>query len=263
MFKKVIWPLILVSSLALSIIFIGGFVASVNVSKSEEENQTEKPMESMQSLPEESDEIPTDSSEILILGDSIGFGIGDEEELGIGGRYLDLIAKEGQEKKAVKNSSIPGYESADLVKSIKSGENNASILGANLIILSIGGNDLNRLEYEDSVTLTLAFEEALKSYKENLAAITKEIRTINPDAQLAFIGLYNPYSEEEPEKAIFLLEWNYETRVIVNSDVKFAYIPTYELFEYHLDDYLSIDEFHPSGLGYQVIAEVLNKIINK
>ncbi|WP_414839707.1 GDSL-type esterase/lipase family protein [Carnobacterium sp. TMP28] len=262
MFKKVIWPLIAVSSLVLSIIFIVGFATSVNVSKSGEENETEKPMESMQGLPGEKENRPADSSEILILGDSIGFGIGDEEERGIGGRYLDLITQEGDEEKAIKNSSIPGYESADLVKLIKSGENNASISGASLIILSIGGNDLNRLEYEDSVTLTLAFQEALESYKENLLTVTKEIRAINPDAQLAFIGLYNPYSEEEPEKATFLLEWNYETRLIVNSTVKFAYIPTYELFEYHLDEYLSVDEFHPSGMGYQVIAEELNKIIN-
>ncbi|WP_034551805.1 GDSL-type esterase/lipase family protein [Carnobacterium funditum] len=262
MFKKVIWPLVLFSSIALLIVFIAGFMTSVYVSRSEEKENTEKPMENSQNTPEEGDKTPEAASDILILGDSIGFGVGDEENLGLEKRYLDLVNKNNENKKAITNISVPGYESNELVDLIKSGENKSSISNANLIILSIGGNDLNRLEYEDNVTLTIAFEEALKNYKQNLEFIIKEIRTINPDAQLACIGLYNPYSKEEPEKARLLLKWNYETRLIVNADVKFAYIPTYELFEYHLNDYLSIDEFHPSGLGYQVIAEELYRILN-
>lgn len=261
MYKKVIWPLLLVSSIALSIVFIAGFVAAIVVSKSEESVSTEQELESSTSIPAEGESIPEDASEILILGDSIGFGVGDEENLGIGKRYLDLIDEEDGNKKTITNISVPSYESNELVNLVKSAENKATISKANLIIISIGGNDLNRLEYEDSVSLTLAFEEALKNYKENLALIIREIRVVNPDAQLALIGLYNPYSQEEPEKTRLLLEWNYETSLIVDSDVKFAYVPTYELFKYHLTDYLSPDEFHPNGSGYQVIAEELNRIL--
>lgn len=261
MYKKVIWPLLLFSSIALSIVFIAGFVASIVVSKSEESVPPEQQLENSTNIPAEGESISEDASEILILGDSIGFGVGDEENQGIGERYLDLIDEKDGNKKTITNSSVPSYESNELVKLLKSAENKANISKANLIIISIGGNDLNRLEYEDSVSLTLAFEEALKNYKENLALIIKEIRAINPDAQLALIGLYDPYSKEEPEKTRLLLEWNYETRLIVDSDVKFAYVPTYELFKYHLTDYLSPDEFHPNGLGYQVIAEELDRIL--
>ena len=261
MYKKVIWLLLLVISIVLSIVFITGFIASIVVSKSEESVPTEQQLESSTIKPEEGESISEEASEILILGDSIGFGVGDEENLGIGKRYLDLIDEEDENKRTITNISVPSYESNELVNLIKSAENKASISKANLIIISIGGNDLNRLEYEDSVSLTLAFEEALKNYKENLALIIKEIRAINPDAQLALIGLYDPYSKEEPEKTRLLLEWNYETRLIVDSDVKFAYVPTYELFKYHLTDYLSPDEFHPNGSGYQVIAEELDRIL--
>ena len=262
MFKKIIWPLVWISSLVLTIVFISGFASSIYISKDEEKNQTEESVKELPDIPDEKSKSTGNSSEILILGDSIGFGIGDEENLGLEKRYLEIINnEEGNEKTAI-NISVPGYESDDLVDLIKSGENNANISAASLLIISIGGNDLNRLEYEDTVTLAVSFEEALKKYKENLKSIMKEIRAINPDAQLAFIGLYNPYSKEEPEKARFLLEWNYETRLILDSDANFAYVPTYELFNYHLDDYLSLDEFHPSSVGYQVIVEELNRIIN-
>ncbi len=262
MFKKIIWPLILFVSIALTIVFISGFLTSINVSKTEEKESLEKPIINSTNTSEEGDERPKESSEILILGDSIGFGLGDEENLGIEKRYLDLISKKDGNKKGITNISVPGYESKDLVSLMEGGENNTSISSASLIIISIGGNDINRLEMEDNIRLTVAFEEALKKYQTNLKLIIKGIRGINPDAQLAFIGLYDPYSKEEAEKTRLLLEWNYETRLIVNSDVKCAYIPTYELFEYHLNDYLSPDEFHPSGLGYQVIAEELNRVLN-
>ncbi|MFO8069194.1 MAG: GDSL-type esterase/lipase family protein [Alkalibacterium sp.] len=258
MYKKVIWPLLLLSALALSILFISGFVASIVISTTDENVYTEDQIES---IPEE-DITLADSSDILILGDSIGFGVGDEENLGIGERYLDLLNEEDENEKNITNISVPSYESNQLVDLIASGEHNPSIASAQLIIISIGGNDLNRLEYEDNLTLSLAFEEALNTYKENLELVLREIRSINPDAQLAFIGLYNPYSQEEPQNARLVLEWNYETRLIVDSDVNFAFIPTYELFQYHLTDYLSIDEFHPNGSGYQIIAEELYRIVN-
>lgn len=262
MFKKIIWPLILFSSIALAIVFVTGFITSVNVSKSDGKESVQEATSSSEKIPEQGNATPNNSSEILILGDSIGFGVGDEENLGLEKRYLDLINKKGENKKEGTNNSIPGYESKDLLELFKGGEINATISNANLIILSIGGNDINRLEYKDDVTLGIAFEEALKNYKENVSLIIKEIRTINPDVQLAWIGLYDPYNKEEPEKTRLLLKWNYETRLIVNSDVRSVYIPTYELFEYHLKDYLSPDNFHPNGAGYQVIAEELDRIVN-
>lgn len=261
MFKKVVWPLVSVSALILALLFVFGFVTSIIISGGEEDVQTETQTETPEDMP--TDVMPTDSaSDILILGDSIGFGVGDEENLGIGERYLDLLNDDSETDKTIANISVPGFESTQLASMIESGEYAGSISSAELIILSIGGNDLNRLDLEDSATLSLAFEETLNTYKENLTFILNEIRSINPDAQLAIIGLYNPYSEDDPQNARFLLEWNHETQLIVNSDAAFAYIPTYELFAYHLDVYLSPDDFHPNGMGYQVIAETLFRILN-
>ncbi len=135
------------------------------------------------------------------------------------------------------------------------------IKAADLIIISIGGNDLKNIEYADEISTEIVFKEALGKYKENLESSIKEIRKLNPKAQLAIVGLYDPYQKEEPEKTRLLLEWNYETRLIVNKDLKMVYIPTYEKFEYHLDNYLSEDKFHPNGKGYQIIAEELFEIL--
>ncbi|SFC01332.1 Lysophospholipase L1 [Alkalibacterium subtropicum] len=263
MYKKIIWPLVIGSAFVLSLLFVSGFIVSIVISGNDDTAQTETEMDMEIPESEPAEDMPPDgASDILVLGDSIGFGVGDEENLGIGERYLNLLDDDSETGKTVTNISVPGFESSQLASLIESDEYSASISSAELIILSIGGNDLNNLNLEDTATLTLAFDETLNIYKENLTFILSEIRSINPDAQLAIIGLYNPYSDDAPQNAPFLLEWNHETRLIVNSDVGFAYIPTYELFDYHLDEYLSPDDFHPNGTGYQAIAEILFRILN-
>lgn len=260
MLKKTVWPILLIGSIALSIIFIVGFITSINISQHKDIENIEK--ETVDNVLVDQDKEVKTPSDILVIGDSIGFGIGDEENLGIGKRYLDLINKEGETELEVTNISVPGYESNELVDLLKSGQNKQDISDASLIIISIGGNDLNRLEYEDDLIKGIVFKEALENYKTNMDFVIKEIRAINEDAQVGLIGLYNPYREEELEKNRLVLEWNYETRLIVNSDFKFAYIPTFDQFKYHLDDYLSADDFHPNALGYKFIAEELYRILN-
>ncbi|MCC5894099.1 MAG: hypothetical protein JJU16_01425 [Alkalibacterium sp.] len=261
MYKKVVWPLLLISALALALLFISGFVASIVISSNDDSPSTNETVENETDFPEDSGP-SAEPSDVLIMGDSIGFGVGDEEELGIGARYLSLLSEEDETDTSIANLSVPGFESTQLADLVESGEHGASISSAQLIIISIGGNDLNRLEFEDNLDFTLSFDETLTIYRENLGRIISTIRSLNPDAQLALIGLYNPYTEESPELARILLEWNYETRLIANSDTRLAYIPTYEVFEYHLNDYLSFDQFHPNGAGYQVIAEQLYQVLN-
>lgn len=213
-------------------------------------------------IPLEEDSPPEVYNDILILGDSIGSGVGDEEMSGIGERYLELLDEEHDYEETITNLSVSGYVSSQLVELVESAEHNSSISDAELIIISIGGNDLNRLAFERDLNLPVAFEDTLNTYRENLEVIIREIRSLNQDSQLALIGLYNPYTNIVPELSSYLLDWNDETRLIVESDPGFVYIPTYDLFENRLDDYLYIDYFHPNDEGYQAIAEQLYTIVN-
>lgn len=262
MFKKFIWPLIALSASVLSILFLYGFIASISVSRSNDDHVPleEEAMEPVQEFTE--DLSMTEVSDILIMGDSLGAGVGDEESRGFGERYIELLSESDGEERSLVNIAVPGYESPQLLEQIESGEYVAEIASTELIILSIGGNDLNRLQMEDELTISLEFEETLSSYIDNLEASLDAIRGLNSEAQLVLIGLYNPYRQESPELSRFLLEWNFQTQLLASADSRLTFIPTYELFQYHLEDYLSFDQFHPSGAGYQAIAESLYRILN-
>lgn len=198
---------------------------------------------------------------ILIMGDSIAYGTGDTENKGIGNRYRELIKDNNPKKIIQSNISVPGYESRDLALLIKDKENIKKISRADLIIISIGGNDLNRTEYNDSESLDFNYSKTLKNYKNNLILILNKVRNINSDAKIAMIGLYNPNTKVHPALSRLILNWNYETRLILNDYRKAFYIPTYEKFQNHLDDYLSYDKFHPSSKGYALISKELYEIL--
>lgn len=255
MIKK-IWPVMLIVSIALMLVFATGVIIAIVISNGGKKNQ--------EALPEPaatSQNAPASTADtILVLGDSIGYGVGDDPDMGIGKRYAALI--DPAQTSEVANLSVSGAISADLATLVAAPENAALISTADLIIISIGGNDLNDLETANTITLDAVFQETITSYQNNLKAILNRIRALNPEAQIALIGLYNPYPDQDPQKTQKLMEWNYKTQLLAAAALKTAFIPTDEAFKYHLDSYLAADSFHPSSSGYQVIAETLNRILN-
>ncbi|MBC3901203.1 hypothetical protein GH811_16450 [Acetobacterium malicum] len=255
MIKK-IWPLLLVLSIALMVIFATGVIIAIAITNGGDKNP--------ETLPNPAETIETEpisaANSILVLGDSIGFGVGDEPDMGIGQRYAALVSLDNP--LTVANLSVAGAVSADLAALVSAPENAAIISATDLIIISIGGNDLNRLQYQDALSLDVAFQETFNTYQNNLEATLNRLRTLNPEAQIALIGLYNPYPEQDPQKSQKLFEWNYQTQLLAAAAENTAYIPTDDAFKYHLSTYLAADQFHPSSIGYQVIAEALDRILN-
>jgi lysophospholipase L1-like esterase len=264
MFRKIIWPLLLLASISLMVAFIIGFVTSITISNGNRADTTSviesTNTDSTQGVDAKDNE--NDNANILVLGDSIGFGVGDDPNQGLGRRYATMLDPEGIHDIKITNLSIPGAKVSGLLELVKQPENAVAISEATLIILSIGGNDLNNIDALDVLSLEIDFKETLKQYTDGLLGIVDNIRALNDRAQLAIVGLYDPYAENDTYKTSLLLQWNYETQRIAATDERMIFIPTYELFQYNLSTYLAADQFHPSNVGYQVIAEELYRILH-
>jgi len=269
MYRKIIWPLLLLASMSLMAVFTIGFVSSITVSNGNRVDTTgvteSTEIATTQSSDADADvdvDVDVDNPSILILGDSIGFGIGDDPNQGLGIRYATMLDPEGIQDIKITNLSIPGARVSELLERVNQPENVAALSEATLIILSIGGNDLNNIDDLDVLSLEVDYKETLDQYMDDLQGIVSNIRTLNNRAQLAIVGLYDPYAENDSFKTSLLLQWNYETQRIAASDPRMIFIPTYELFQYNLSTYLAADQFHPSSVGYQAIAESLYRILH-
>ncbi|MNC61957.1 GDSL-like Lipase/Acylhydrolase [compost metagenome] len=103
-------------------------------------------------------------------------------------------------------------------------------------------------------SLLAALPEAAK----RLNTILERISEINPEAQIYYMGLYNPFGDI-PELLVpgnqAVTAWNNAAMDIINKHSNMTLVPTFDLFNRHLDKYLSSDHFHPNGDGYQRISE--------
>ena len=271
MFRKIIWPTMILLSAVMVGVFIFGFAQVMAITDADRGNVKSMIGQSdgSQSNDNDSDTSPLDVSEsdsdqrvILVIGDSIGAGVGDERSLGMGERFVSKQAYEVSDLYEVVNFSVPSAETQDLMEKVVSGVLDEAIEAAELILISIGGNDLNRIRNTDATLQIVEFEEKLGDHIVDLKTVLDYVRERNQIAQIVVLGLYNPFGDST--KAVdkrLLHEWNYQTRIAVLEVENTNIIPLYDLFENHLEQLLSIDQLHPSGEGYELIAEMIDEVI--
>lgn len=189
----------------------------------------------------------------IILGDSLARGTGDETGLGIGGRLSDEMKRRRIPSKNVVNIAVNGARTADLTRQLES-HNVRSLIGqANVVIISIGGNDLwGGSDWRTSAPTDP--DAVMGEVMGRIEGVVKSVRAANPKARIFLIGLYNPF-RATPFGATLTAhvnQWNGKLMDRFGSDPNFTLVPTADIFSHR--DRLALDRFHPGGEGYALIA---------
>lgn len=194
---------------------------------------------------------------IVALGDSLTRGTGDETGRGYVGDLVDEIKEKTKKPVQLTNLGINGQRSDQLKAQVNQVEVGRQLQKADIILVTIGGNDLFRggQGLEDFQTSDLAQIE--KKYLDNLNYIFQQIRKNNQKANVFFIGLYNPFIDLEQGKEMskVVRQWNYDSAEVSAVYPKIVFVPTFDLFELKVNDFLYSDKFHPNTKGYRLIAE--------
>ncbi|MBP2100312.1 SGNH/GDSL hydrolase family protein [Enterococcus rivorum] len=223
----------------------------------------------------------------VAIGDSLTEGIGD---LTNSGGFVPLVAKDLQEKYDLNgvetdNFGKNGDRSDQILKRIKKNEEiQKSLQSADIITLTVGGNDLMKVVKGDIFKLTKnSFEKPLKNYQKVVENIFKEIRKYNDQAPIYVLGIYNPfylYFEDLIEMQDIVDVWNNGTKETVSEQDNAYFIPINDLLYKGTNGDVAIvsndetsepsgnsnnkndalyeeDRFHPNNLGYQIMASAL------
>lgn len=180
-------------------------------------------------------------------------GAGDERGLGISGRLDEELRRRGIRARRTYNLGVNGARTADLLRQLESPNVQQLLRDANVIVVSIGGNDLWGGNDWRNASPSNA-EEAMNGVLARIETAIERIRAANPRARIFFIGLYNPFvSNPEGAKLSSLVNrWNARLLGRFGNDPNFTLVATADLFSHH--DRLSVDRFHPGGEGYGLIA---------
>lgn len=199
--------------------------------------------------------------EVVGLGDSLTQGVGDElmREGYLGRLQQHFSQYNGIEDVLLTNTAKRGRRSDQLLKMLKNGEVDHQIRKANIITLTIGGNDIMKVVKKDLFNLKVeAFEKELEKFERNYVQILHEIREINSTAPIILMGLYNPITivtDEKSEFDLILDEWNETIQATANSDSNACFVPIDRLFVTNTNLVYHTDFFHPNSKGYQLVLE--------
>jgi lysophospholipase L1-like esterase len=186
---------------------------------------------------------------VLILGDSVAHGAGDETGGGIARALATLTHAH------VENLGINGARTANVLHQLQRADVRAAVKRAQLIVVSIGGNDLfgNQIERIRSLAAPRITSVFIAMRVERVVA---RIRRENPSAQIVLLGLYNPYRQTNIGAFLDQQIARWDGRIIA----RFA--RWHSLNVVRIADLIDtraaispIDRFHPSAAGYRAIAE--------
>lgn len=201
--------------------------------------------------------------QIVALGDSLTRGTGDSEGKGYVGNLVADLEKKTTQKLSINNMGIKGLTSVQLASQVKEVEVQREVKNADIILITIGGNDL----FRGGQGLTNLSDQALQpveaQYEQNLNSILSQIRSVNSTANIFMIGLYNPFIklENAEQTSKVVRAWNFKSAEISALYPKTVFVPTFDLFQLNVNQYLYTDQFHPNTEGYRLIAERVASLI--
>ncbi|MBW7458922.1 GDSL family lipase, partial [Paenibacillus sepulcri] len=203
------------------------------------------------------------SFRLLALGDSLTKGTGDTEGKGYVGYLLeDLKEKSGQDI-VLGNYGVNGQVSSQLAEQLGQSRIKDEVVAADVIVVSTGGNDL----FQGGQTLgnlePAHIQKIEDAYLLQLKSILKQLRENNADARIFLIGLYNPFGALENAEATtkIVRDWNYKAAEVAADYPQTVLVPTFDLFQLKVQDYLARDLFHPNAAGYRLIGDRVASLI--
>ncbi len=258
-----LWTAPLAIGIAAALVFGAGFVLALRGSIGEPLGEPPPPPQS----------VPAGArpaggpSRILVLGDSLARGTGDETGRGFAVRVLESLRRTGPAE--MTNIAVNGMESPEILALARTANVRALAAGASLILLSAGGNDLSHgvtRGTDSPAAIADAVAAARGRYVESLRGILEALREANPDAPIVIIGLYNPFAPFAPAAPAAgpghlgdstILEWNLLAEETALALPHVVVVPTFDLFHERADR-LAADRYHPNSQAY---AEIASRIL--
>lgn len=197
---------------------------------------------------------------IFSIGDSLTEGVGDSTDKG---GYLPYLKKMLEKEKGISqvdfyNYGVKGNKTTQLIKRLQSNEIRYTLKSADIVILTIGGNDIMKVVKDNISNLQVSdFSKEKTLFIQHLRQIFDTINQENPSASIVLVGLYNPFMKwfsDVDELNQIVAEWNEASQSVVLNYEHAYFVEIEDIFDQSKENLLFTDNFHPNDKGYELIA---------
>ncbi|WP_339146384.1 MULTISPECIES: SGNH/GDSL hydrolase family protein [unclassified Sutcliffiella] len=234
--------------------------------KREETGENQNKIINIEEKEEVTEEFFDRSFKLVFFGDSLTQGVGDKSE---NGGFTSRVQEFYESRPYIENASVTnlgvrGNRTNHLLKRLEDPEVQEALSEADVIFMTVGGNDLMKVIRENFLDLNFSlFDKEQKLYAERLDSVLGEIRKHNDSSRIYIVGLFNPFYQffqEIEEMNEVVTNWNATTISVLDEYPNTAYVPIQDIFIDPEENLLDDDQFHPNEKGYQLIG---NNIIEE
>jgi lysophospholipase L1-like esterase len=192
--------------------------------------------------------------QVVLLGDSLAYGTGDESGQGVGGWLDDELARRGVASRPSVNLGVNGATTEDVATRLGEETVRTAIARADVVILSVGANDLVRFPGAREEALREPFTAARRTL-DRVALVVAAILEINPHARVLVLGGYNPFPQHPyaPLVARYLAVWDEALVEEFESEPRVAVVKMFDIVR-GPGRLSSVDHFHPGQAAYRDAA---------
>ncbi|MDY0404469.1 SGNH/GDSL hydrolase family protein [Virgibacillus sp. 179-BFC.A HS] len=199
-----------------------------------------------------------EKTNFVAIGDSLTQGVGDVTNQGGYVGLLDDTINQDKKLATFENYGKRGNRTDQLIKRLDEDEIAESVKKADVILITIGANDIMEVLKENITNITMSvFAEERVHYEDRLHVLFDKLRILNKNAKIYLVGFYNPfeqYFQDIDELDEIVDRWNATSRKVVATYDDITFIPTKDLF-HNKSNLFASDNFHPNIYGYELIAK--------
>ncbi|WP_046179795.1 GDSL-type esterase/lipase family protein [Domibacillus tundrae] len=201
----------------------------------------------------------------IAIGDSVITGFGANPKENLVKTFSENLESSIQKEVQFQNEGINEITSSELNELVQNGQFDEQIKQADIVTINIGGNDILKLGFEEGFYEAVQSIDSLQTeFNTNLTDIMNRVHTLNPDATVLLLELYNPLEKEFELYTLadrFLPRWNVQFYELAAEHDYAVVVDTAEVINSEMPQNLSDDGIHPSELGYHAIADqMLNQL---
>jgi lysophospholipase L1-like esterase len=190
---------------------------------------------------------------VAVVGDSLAYGAGDEEEKGIAGRLETELAALGIDSVVTTKLGSTGATTRDFGFVLRQPKTRADLAGADAFVLSIGANDLREAFLAGGALRSPI--DVVDRVLRDIAGTVDELHRINPRARILLLGGYTPIPQERV--ALFLEPiialWDAALMVQFIDDPLVSVVRLSDILD-RPERLSTLDSFHPGSEAYREAA---------